>query len=115
MAAAKRLFEVEVSGHCYVWAEDDREAEKIARRKFDEDMMDFVPIDCEGIPNDRLIPFDNWDDHAPLGMTGEKKTVKQLMDEIRARREEAKKEKAAKEYNEKFQVKLTDLMEAKKP
>lgn len=105
---AKRLFEVEVSGHCYVWAEDNREAEKIARRKFEEEMMDFVTTDCEGIPNDRLVPLDDWDDHAPLGMT-EKKTVKQLMDEIRARREEAKKEKAAKEYNEKFQVKLTDI------
>jgi len=110
----RRLFEVEVSGRCYVWAEDNHEAEKIARRKFETEMMDYDTTDCDGIPDDRLIPLDDWDNHAPLGMTDRRRTVKQLMDEIRARRVDARKEKAAREYNDKFQVKLTDMCEEKK-
>jgi hypothetical protein len=36
------------------------------------------------------------------------------MDEIRLKRAEARKEKAAQEFNDKFQVKLTDICDAEK-
>lgn len=110
----RRLFEVEIEGKSYVWAEDEHDARQLAERNINVDHLDVSVIDSDGIPDDELIPYMGWATARPYAKPQIQRTVKELMDEIRAKREEARKERAAREYNEKFQVKLTDICDAEK-
>lgn len=76
-----KLFEVEVKTMLYVWAEDRREAERVAERHIDDE--DFHDSDAREITADSVIDS-SWSDCYPYGDAPEgfgNMTLEQIRDE----------------------------------
>jgi hypothetical protein len=64
----RELYRVHWSGECYVWAEDERDAERVALTEIGQARADEMGIDVMGIKEDGNHPPDSsWSDSLPYG------------------------------------------------